>query len=183
MPRQPVEKHHINGDPSDNVWDNLAILCRNCHGLVTVKSNLGSSYTVGEVLQYKKHWERRCREAAQDELESPGDDYHETKLVNGDGHETYHFDMETGDELVFSINANDYLDAVICDEEDVEQWEDEDLDEECPLPENYWYRTGIKEGSYTFTAPDDGCYVLLLVNWDDDPTEVAVDAAVWEVEQ
>jgi len=42
--RHPVEKHHINGDPSDNAWDNLAVTCRNCHGLVTAKGNLGAHY-------------------------------------------------------------------------------------------------------------------------------------------
>jgi hypothetical protein len=178
--RHPVEKHHINGDPGDNRWDNLAILCRNCHGLVTVKGSLGAGYSAAEVFQYKQQWEQRCREAAENEIESPGDDVHETKLIEADGHETYEFDMEQGDELVFSIEANDYLDLVICDTEDIEEWIDEEHDEERPLPEHDWARPQVMEGNYKFTAPEDGRYVLLLVNWDEEPTEVTVDAAVWE---
>jgi hypothetical protein len=33
-----------------------------------------------------------------------------------------------------------------------------------------------------FEAPEDGCFLLLLINWDDEATEVAVDTAVWEAE-
>jgi len=33
-----------------------------------------------------------------------------------------------------------------------------------------------------FIAPKAGRYVLLLVNWDEDATEVAIDATVWAVE-
>lgn len=193
-PRHPVERHHINGDPTDSVWDNLAVLCCNCHGLVTAKSNIGCRYTPGEVLRYKKVWEKRCAEAEEDEIDSPVEQIHETKLVGGSSHEVYPFNMEEGDELVFSIDANDYLDAVICDEEDVDEWvdgEDDDEDEtdddtdddECPLPKSYWSRTGVTEGEYSFVSPEVGRYVLVLVNWDDEATEVTVDAAVWEAEQ
>ena len=31
---------------------------------------------------------------------------------------------------------------------------------------------------HRFIAPEDGCYVLLIVNWEDDSTEVVVDARV-----
>ena len=208
--RHPVEKHHINGDPADNAWDNLAVLCRNCHGLVTGKNNLGTSYTPGEVLQYKIKWEQRCAEAGEDEIDSPIAEVHETKLIEGDEHEVYPFDMEAGDELVFSIDASDCLDIVICDEEDVDEWadrddddddegdgegeddevddqddeedEDDDGDEDDrPLPEGYWHKTNVITGEeYRFVAEEDGRYVLLLINWDEEATEVTVDAAVWK---
>jgi hypothetical protein len=179
VPRLPVEKHHINGDPADNAWDNLAVLCRNCHGLVTAKSNLGSNYGAGEVLRYKLLWETRCAEAADDDIESPLEEVHETKLIDGNDNEEYAFDMEEDHELVFSIDANDYIDAVICEEEDIEEWSEGAHDEEHPLPEGFWHRTGIMEGEYKFVAPEEGSYVLLVVNWDEDATEVTVDAAVW----
>ena len=138
---------------------------------------------MGEVRKYKTAWEIRCREATQDEVESPIEEVHETKLIDGNGHETYQFDMGRGDELVFSIEANDYLDAVICEEADVEEWTEGEFDEESPLPDEYWwFRRRVKEGNYRFTAPQDGRYVLLLVNWDEDETEITVDADVWEAE-
>ena len=195
VPRQPVEKHHINENPADNAWANLAILCRNCHGLVTATSSLGARYTPGEVLQYKRQWELRCEEAIDDDIESPVEEIHETKVIGGDEHQDYPFDMTKGDELVFSIDANDYLDLVICDTEDFEGWAadagdegdcgvDDDDDGEQTLPDCHWFRTAVIRGDeYRFVAPEDGRYVLLLVNWDDEPTEVTVDASVWEDEE
>ena len=114
-PRLPVEKHHINGDPSDNAWGNLAVLCRNCHGLVTAQGSLGSNYTAGEVRRYKHQWEKRCAEASADDIESPIEEVHVSKLIYVDGNEEYPFDMNWGDELVYSISANDYVDAAICE--------------------------------------------------------------------
>jgi hypothetical protein len=182
-PRHPVEKHHINGDPADNTWDNLAVLCRNCHGIVTVKGNLGTTYGAGEVLQYKRLWERRCVAAGEDEIESPIEEIHEAKLIEGNENEEYPFDMEEGDELVFSIEAASPLDVVICDDADVDEWMDNDLTEKHALPNYYWCRTGIKKGEYNFVAPDAGCFVLLLVNWSKQSSEVAFDASVWEAEE
>lgn len=180
-PRQPVEIHHINSNPGENSWDNLAVLCRNCHGLVSANGNLGRRYTAGEVRRYKAEWELRCHAAA-DEIESPVEELHETKLIDANSHETYEFEMEEGDELIFSIAANDYLDAVICDEEDIDEWADGEFYEKRPLPDEYWWsRTQIMEGAnYKFTAPQDGLYVMLLVNWAGDETELTVDAAVWK---
>lgn len=201
-PRHPVEKHHINEDPADNAWDNLAVVCRNCHGLVTARGNVGSQYTPGEVLRYKKLWEKRCAEADDDDIDSPIAEVHETKLIDGGEHEVYPFDMDAGDELVFSIDANDCLDIAICDEEDIDDWadgddddnddgeeeegddEDEDDEDDRPLPEGYWHKTNVIEGEeYRFDAPESGSYVLLLVNWDQEATEVTVDAAVWKAEE
>lgn len=199
-PRHPVEKHHINEDPSDNSWNNLAVVCRNCHGLVTQKGNLGARYTQGEVLLLKLRWEKRCAEAAVDEIDSPLEELHETRIIDGDVHEEYAFDMERGQELVFSIEANDALDLVICKEEDINAWlddgeEDDEIDddleldgeeddvEERLLPDGYWHKMGVIEsGENSFIAPKRGRYVLLLVNWDEEATEVNIDATVWSAE-
>jgi hypothetical protein len=188
-PRHPVEKHHIDDDPSNSEWNNLAVVCRNCHGLVTAKGNLGANYTPGEVFRYKQLWEKRCTEAGADEIDSPVEEIHETKLIESDEHEVYPFNMEEGDELVFSIDAGDPLDVVVCDEADAEAWsdgevdEDDDDDDELPLPAGYLHLTGLAEcRERSFTAPEDGCYVLMLVNWEDEATEVTIDAAVWAAE-
>lgn len=189
QPRHPVEKHHIDEDPSNNEWNNLAVVCRNCHGLISVKGNLGARYTPGEVLRYKLDWEKRCAEAGEDDIDSPVEEIHETRMIEGDSHEIYPFEMDVGDELVFSIDASDPLDVVVCDEVDAEAWSDGEVDEdgddddddENPLPAGYMHLTGLTEcRERIFTASEDGSYALLLVNWDDEDTEVTIDAAVWE---
>src|SRR5438067_1000768 len=95
-PRHPVEKHHINGDPAENDWNNLAVVCRNCHGLVTQKGSLGAQYTPGEVLQFKLKWEKRCAEATLEEIDSPSEEVRETVVIEGDEHEEFPFDMTRG---------------------------------------------------------------------------------------
>lgn len=117
----------------------------------------------GEVLRYKRLWEKSCAEANEDEIEAPVEEILETKLIEGNEHEPYAFDLERGDELVFSVEANDYLDAVICDESDFDDWVESDLAEEHSLPSGYWFRTRIIEGNNcTFMAPKAGRYILLL---------------------
>jgi hypothetical protein len=155
---------------------------------VTVKGNLGARYTSGEVLRYKLDWEKRCTEADEDDIDSPVEEINETRVIEGGSHEVYAFEMEEDDELVFSIDPSDPLDVVVCDEEDAEAWSDGEVDEgdeddERPLPDGYFHLTGLIEcWERRFTAPEDGAYTLLLVNWDDEPTEVTIDAAVWAAE-
>jgi hypothetical protein len=198
-PRHPVEKHHINGDPADNAWNNLAVVCRNCHGLVTQRGNLGAQYTQGEVLLFKLRWEKRCAEAREEEIDSPLEELREIKIIEGGEHEAYPFDLKRGQELVFSIDADDPLDLIICDEEDIESWaesegdddeenegeddqedDDEDEDEEGDdeedtdeddrsLPDGYWFKTGVIE-----------CGEKSFIA--DEATEVTVDATVWAAE-
>jgi hypothetical protein len=56
-----VQIHHIDGDPSINDLDNLAVVCLDCHSRVTGRPGLGRAYTWGEVRRYKRNWEARVR--------------------------------------------------------------------------------------------------------------------------
>jgi len=148
----------------------------------------------------------RCRTASADEIEAPLEELSETIVIRGGRHEKYPFEMKRGQELVFAIYANDELDLVICLEEDIEEWlddndeddgdedddaededyedeDEEDEDEDRPLPAGLWHKTGVIECSdISFVAPKAATYILLLVNWDEGPTEVKVDVAVWAKE-
>jgi hypothetical protein len=53
-----VQLHHIDGDNSNNVIDNLIVLCLDCHSKVTGTAGLGRVYTPGEVKRYKRSWEK-----------------------------------------------------------------------------------------------------------------------------
>lgn len=54
--RNHLEVHHINGDAADHVYDNLILLCRNCHSKVTAKG-LGRTWSNALLLKYKHYWE------------------------------------------------------------------------------------------------------------------------------
>jgi hypothetical protein len=57
-PNKHVQIHHIDGNPNNNVLANLAVVCLDCHSLVTGHSGLGRQYAPGEVRKYKKAWEQ-----------------------------------------------------------------------------------------------------------------------------
>jgi hypothetical protein len=54
--RHHLEIHHINGNPGDNRYRNLVLLCRNCHSDASAKA-LGRSISPALLLQYKSYWE------------------------------------------------------------------------------------------------------------------------------
>jgi hypothetical protein len=57
-PRKHVQIHHIDGNPSNNKAANLAVVCLDCHSLVTSAHGFGRQYRPGEVRRYKKTWEQ-----------------------------------------------------------------------------------------------------------------------------
>jgi len=54
--RYHLEIHHINGNPSDNRYENLILLCRNCHSETTA-TGLGRRLSPSLLLKYKTFWE------------------------------------------------------------------------------------------------------------------------------
>jgi hypothetical protein len=52
-----VQIHHIDGNPSNNDIDNLAVLCLDCHSRVSGDLGLGRRFTPGEIWKYKREWE------------------------------------------------------------------------------------------------------------------------------
>lgn len=58
--RNHVEIHHINEYASDNRYNNLILLCRNCHSRVTARG-LGRKWSLPLLSKYKKYWEAVIR--------------------------------------------------------------------------------------------------------------------------
>jgi len=56
-----VQIHHIDGDPSNNAPDNLAVLCLRHHDLATMKVGLSAKLSQAEVQAFKQQWEAECR--------------------------------------------------------------------------------------------------------------------------
>lgn len=59
--RKDVQIHHIDGNNKNNSLTNLAVLCLDCHSVVTGRRGLGRSYTPREVRKYKLSWEKQTR--------------------------------------------------------------------------------------------------------------------------
>ena len=59
--RIDVQIHHIDGDPSNNADDNLAILCVPHHDKATPAHSLTAKLKASEIRVYKRDWEAACK--------------------------------------------------------------------------------------------------------------------------
>lgn len=57
-PGAPVEIHHIDQDPSNNVEINLVVICRNCHDEAHTTHTMSKNLTKDRLLDFKKRWEQ-----------------------------------------------------------------------------------------------------------------------------
>ncbi|WP_439408386.1 hypothetical protein ACNJX9_08060 [Bradyrhizobium sp. DASA03076] len=55
-----VQIHHIDGDPNNNEFANLAALCLDHHDMASMQIGLTKKLKPNEVRTYKKEWEERC---------------------------------------------------------------------------------------------------------------------------
>lgn len=54
-----VQIHHMDGDPSNNSTDNLAVLCLECHHLTQTRGGFDRKLDAAQVALYKKDWVTR----------------------------------------------------------------------------------------------------------------------------
>lgn len=57
IPRAPVEIHHIDQDPSNNVENNLVAICRNCHDEAHTSHSMSKNLTKSRLIDAKERWE------------------------------------------------------------------------------------------------------------------------------
>jgi len=76
-----VEIHHMNGNPGDGRYDNLILLCRNCHSAATARG-LGRKLSPGQLMRYKRFWEGVVRRR-RSELSSGDAELEEALLRTG----------------------------------------------------------------------------------------------------
>ena len=169
-----MQLHHIDGDPSNNGEMNLAVLCLDCHSRVTGDEGLGRRYSQAEVRLYKTRWEETCRTVKADvENGHPTYSKFESTLLGADEDVTYDLQLEEGQEVLATVEADDYIDISICDEDAYERSQESgDLIE-------YDGAELVREWEGSFVAPRAGKYLLVLMNEGDEDVDVTVDISVW----
>jgi hypothetical protein len=187
-PRHEVQEHHIDGDPANNEWDNLAVVCLNCHGRVTGKPGFGRKFSQEEVLTFKRDWESQCAElnaravpvtndADSQEEGNEDDEPNETDRfvvrVAANEHYIEEFDLEADDTLVVNVVSDEFVDAFLCDQSDYRKYVDGD-------ELSYWEgREDVRECRLSFDAPRKGHYCLLISNGGDEDAEVEIEWEIW----
>lgn len=174
-PRQPVEIHHINSDPSDNRASNLAVLCRNCHGLASQTGPLGRRYSPGEIIKSKQEWEARC--AAGDVEDEPEHEERRTIVVRAEDHCAWTVPLEEGALLVVGMKSDVPVTATIARESDYRRWEN-DEETTCLYEEEDALACTLR-----VEAPRDNRYVFWIANDGDDDATVTFDLSVWSADE
>lgn len=58
---KPVQIHHIDENPSNNVVENLAVLCFDCHDKTQIRGGFGRQLTASVVTKYRNEWLKDVR--------------------------------------------------------------------------------------------------------------------------
>ncbi len=169
-PRQPVEIHHINSDPGDNRWENLAVLCRNDHGTVSNTGPLGRGYSPGEVRRRKKDWEEEC---AAGEAEEPEEQDHEVVVVRSGECREWIYRLAVGETIVVGLDSDVAVDAMIATRGQFKKWCD---DEEHFVHDS---KEDVFECELEVEADVAKSFVFWIQNDEDEDACVEVDIAVW----
>jgi hypothetical protein len=192
-PRKHVQIHHIDGDRTNNDWDNLAVVCLDCHSRVTGDEGLGRRYKPEEVSLYKERWEEECAggdldedddDNAGDDLEGDEDEEDDDEpvftkesefIVRAPGHQPLHLEMQKGDVLTATVTSDVPVDVWVAPRRVYGRWDDdEEIDSPDVLDEDH-LRADI-----TFTAPRDGTFVLVIENTDEETEATAsLDVSIW----
>lgn len=174
---------HLDQNPANGAEDNLAFLCLRHHSLYDSRTSQHKNYTIVEVKSARgalyEHVQTRLKEKQDDEDEEATNECDEETIIRADGHKPYWFEMFEGQELVASITAEDFIDIVICNEQDFDAWANQDKDE---WPAHYFLAEDVGKKRFEFVAPVDGTFVVLLINWTEQDIEATVDIAVWDTE-
>lgn len=91
-PGKQTQIHHIDENPANNLIDNLAVLCFECHDLTMIKGGFGRKLNAKQILKYKSEWIRRVKKRKEnaDKLASlkavTG-----SEIIENDTEEDYHY--------------------------------------------------------------------------------------------
>lgn len=171
-PRQPIEIHHIDANPSNHRPTNLAVLCRNCHGLVSTTGPLGRKFSVSEVRIAKTDWEERCADGYGPE--EPIVQSHEVLSVRAEEHRQWSIRLTEGDVLVVGLDADRPVTLRLARESDYRRWTRDVDDDHCDE-----LRADVYECEASFEADADSAYAVWVENDDEVDATITIDFAVW----
>lgn len=190
MPRKAVQIHHIDENPANNDMRNLAVLCVDCHSIVSGNQGFGKNYSRKEISLFKKHWEEQCTTWRQDfedsEDESDIDEEDEDEdieaidtlfkdmLVRGDEHFTYSIRLEEDNLIVYGISSDEPINFMIMRRSEYKKWIENSGECNMLVEDEDMYQT-----SDSFIVPKDGWYVIVACNYSDDDARVQLDISIW----
>lgn len=58
---KPVQIHHMDADSSNNTYENLIVLCIECHSKAHITGGFGRELSAGQMRRYKEDWINRVK--------------------------------------------------------------------------------------------------------------------------
>jgi hypothetical protein len=188
-PRKHVQIHHIDENPANNNWGNLAVLCVDCHSLVTGDQGFGKKYSAREVALYKSNWEQQCsafhqQEAGGDDNDEeeggdgePADSYYTDTILLGNSHISRHYKLDAGDEIKIWTESDEPLDIMIMTTRQYNLWAEDQGDEDVKFIE---YHDDQYEVRTSRIVSRNGNYTVVVCNNSDEDVRVQLDVSIWE---
>lgn len=180
-PRRHVQVHHIDGNSSNNSIENFAVLCLDCHSIVTGDEGLGRRYTPGEVSNYKRNWEARwgaldesVKGGGEDDEKEPIESHYEDSILDADSHFITRYDLEEDHEVYIWMASDRPTDLAIMRHKDYKRWLK--IGKITSYEELYEKQLELET---CFTVPEDGRYSVVVINDSSDDVEVQLDISVW----
>lgn len=186
-PRKHVQIHHIDGTPSNNEWENLAVLCVDCHSLVTGDQGFGKKYSAREVGLYKSDWEQQCnvihqQETGEEETEGeddnePADSYYTDTILPADSHISRDYKLDEGDLIQVWVESDEPVDVMLMKPRQYNLWSQNPRDDSIKFIE-------LEEDQYELSAswfaPKDGNYTIVICNFTGEESVLQLDISIWE---
>src|SRR5271166_1270049 len=103
--------------------------------------------------KYKVVWTRRTSMRKTRSVE----ECEETALIRADENKGYPFEMSEGQELVGAVSSDGFVDVLICEESDYEEWcdrdDDDEDDDDVSLPAHYFLAEDVRHRRFSLVAP------------------------------
>lgn len=185
--RKHVQIHHIDSNPSNNEISNFAVLCLDCHSLVTGNEGLGRSYSIPEVTKYKLSWEKLCIAWLEEEKISDKDETSDETidsdyvddLLDADTHIDYHYDLEKGDGILLWVKSDEPIHVAIVRKSDYKDW----LKHKITLQDAYeLLLEDVTEKKEMFIVEEDDEYSVVVANFSSEDIWIQADISIWEFE-
>ncbi len=199
-PRKAVQIHHIDENPSNNDIQNLAVLCVECHSIVSGNQGFGKNYSKKEIILFKENWEEQCErwhgdsadvseeddmdeddetiedededdEEVEDEEDEPIITLYKDWIVEGDYHYTFDYNLEKGNEIVYGVSSDDAVDFLIMRRGEYKRMS---VDGDALVEDSK-----VFEVNDSYTVTKDGWYSIIICNRSNDDARVTLDLSIW----
>lgn len=112
-------------------------------------------------------------EPEDDDSDDPVDAFHESALLRAGENHFHSFDLEGDDEMVAIVEADNYVDMLICAERDYIRWTKRNREDE--LPAYFDGAEEVRKRTLHLVAPTAGTYGVLVINQGEEDVDVSIE--------